>query len=180
MEKRGGKQSARHEGGPVAFEERKREAVGPGEPSSRATEGTEIWFDGNMERGQINDFVIAWKDEGTVHHHLLRDGGSCWLGEGEGPRIKWSSSVGCMGRLEAARGLLSLTTERPALVRGLEEAEGVGSSSAPTTFHIQQLSFMILGTEFSCYRVCFPPDRGFSTGYRLLGWVRVVQYSWQT
>ena len=117
-----------------------------------------------MERGQINDFVIAWMDEGTVHHHLLRDGGSCWLGEGEGPRIKWSSSVGCMGRLEAARGLLSFTTERPALVRGLEEAKGVGSSSAPTTFHIQRLSFTILGTEFSCYKVCFPPDRVFFYG----------------
>ena len=81
-----------------------------------------------MERGQVNDFVIIWKEKGAVQHYLLR------LGEGEGEGIEWSSSLGWMGSLEATRGLLSLTTERLALVRGLEEAEGVGSPSGPTIF----------------------------------------------
>ena len=154
----GGKGFARHEERLEDPAERKGDVAGSGVVSPRAVEGAEIWFDDAMERGQVNDFVLVWKDEGRVHHHLLRDGSSCWLGEGEGPRIARSTSVGCMGRLEATRGLLSLTTERPALVRGLEEAEGVGSSSAPTTFRIQRSSFMILGTEFYCHRVCFSPD----------------------
>ena len=120
---------------------------------------------GLLERGRINDFVIECGVEGRAQHHLLRDGSSCWLGEGDGPKIKWTGSgTWCFGRLKAEGGLLSLTTERPALVRGLEEAEGVGPSSGPTTFQIHQASFSILGATFKCHRVCFSPDRGFFYG----------------
>ena len=155
--------SERSVGGQMAAEERKGDDGGPGTPSTRAEEGAEIWVNGQLlEQGRINDFIIVLNVGGKVHHHLLRDGSSCWLGEGEGPKIKWSGSgAWCFGRLKAESGFLSLATERPALVRGLEEAEGVGSSSAPTTFQIQQTSFRILGAEFSCHRVCFSPNRFF-------------------
>ena len=144
---------------------KKGDAGGPGTSGPGAEEGAELGLDGQLERGRINDFVIACGVGGRVHHHLLRDGSSCWLGEGEGPKIKWrGSGAWRFGRLKAESGLLSLTTERPALVRGLEEAEGVGSSSGPTTFQIQQTCFRILGAEFSCYRVCFSPDRVFFYG----------------
>ena len=148
----------------MAEEERKGDDGGPGTPSMRAEEGAEIWVNGQMEQGRINDFIIALNEGGRVHHHLLRDGSSCWLGEGVGPKIKWRGSGSrCFGRLKAESGLLSLTTERPALVRGLE-AEGEGSSSEPTTFQIQQTSFRILGATFTCHRVCFSPDRVFFYG----------------
>ena len=133
--------------------------TGPGDEMA-----AELGLGGLLERGRINDFVIACGVEGRVRHHLLRDGSSCWLGEGEGPKIKWmGSGTWCFGRLKAEGGLLSLTTERAALVRGLEAA-GECSSSEPTTFQIQQTSFSILGATFTCHRVCFPPDRVFFYG----------------
>ena len=145
--------------------EQKRNTAALGEiTAGPPAEGVEIWFDGAMERGHVNDFVVVWKDRGAVHHYLLRDGDTCWLGESKEGGIVWSGSFGWEGSLVAADGLLSLKTDRPALVRGLEEAEGVGSSSAPATFHIRSSSFMVLGTEFYCNRVCFSSDRGFFYG----------------
>ena len=157
--------SERPAGDQMVAEEKKGEARGSGTPVANAEVNTELGLDGLLERGRINDFVIACGVGGRVHHHLLRDGNSCWLGEGEGPKIKWSGSGNwCFGRLKAESGLLSLTTERPALVKGLEEAAGVGPSTGPTTFYIRQTGFRILGAVFSCYRVCFSPTGGFLYG----------------
>ena len=119
--------SERPGGEQVVAEERKGDAGGSGASSLTAEEGTEIWFDGQMEWGRINDFVIAWGDEGKVHHHLLRDGSSCWLGAGEGPTIKWSTSGAWrLGSLEAARGLRPLSDDRAAC---LDQRAGGGRGS---------------------------------------------------
>ena len=102
---------------------------------------------------------MVWSERGKVQNYLLRDGSSCRIGEGTGEGFTWSSSIGWSGRLEATQGLLSLSTERPVLVRGL--GEGEGPSSGPTVFHIQCKSFCVMGTKFYCKIACFPPDMVF-------------------
>ena len=63
----------------------------------------------------------------------------------------------------------SLLTERPALVQGLVEDEGEGSSSGITVFRIQSRSYSVLCKKFSCQRVCYSPARVFFTECRVLG-----------
>ena len=151
--------SERPAGKQLVADEKRGDETGPGDETA-----AELGLGGLLERGRINDFVIECGVEGRAQYHLLRDGSSCWLGEGDGPKIKWmGSGTWCFGRLKAEGGLLSLTTERAALVRGLEAA-GESSSAEPTTFQIQQDSFSILGATFTCHRVCFSPDRGFFYG----------------
>ena len=41
-----------------------------------------------MEKGQVDDFVIAWSDRGMVENFLLRNGQSCWMGADSGEGIK--------------------------------------------------------------------------------------------
>ena len=122
----------------------------------------EIWFKGTMERGQVDDFVIAWSDRGVVENFLLRNGQSCWMGAEPGEGISWSSSLGWRGRLEATQGSISLSTERPSFVRGL--GDGEGPSSGPTVFRIQSNRFTIMATVFFCNRICFSPVEGFFYG----------------
>ena len=156
--------SERTTGVTMGVEERKGDAGSSKTTGSGGEGGEELGLGGLLERGEIDDFVITCDGGGRVHHHLLRDGSSCWLGEGEGPKIKWSGSGNwCFGRLKAEGGLLSLTTDRAALVSGLV-AEGECSSSEPTTFQIQQARFRILGATFTCHRVCFSPNRVFFYG----------------
>ena len=76
-----------------------------------------------MERGQVDDFVIAWSDRGEVENYLLRNGQTCWMGAESEEGITWSNSLGWRGRLEASQGSLSLSTERPSMVRGLGDGE---------------------------------------------------------
>ena len=125
--------------------------------------GVDICFDGvSVERGQVGDFVMVWKDRGEIKHYLLRDGSSCRMGGGNVVGFSWSSSLGWSGRLKVAEGLLSLTTNRPGLV--LDLGTGEGSSSGPTVFRMQTGSFRVMGTAFYCTRVCFSPSEGFLWG----------------
>ena len=56
--------------------------------------GVEIWFKGIMERGQVDDFVIAWADRGEVENFLLRNGQTCWMGaESGGNHLEQLSGV---------------------------------------------------------------------------------------
>ena len=115
-----------------------------------------------MERGQVDDFVIAWSDRGEVENYLLRNGQTCWMGAESEEGITWSNSLGWRGRLEASQGSLSLSTERPSMVRGL--GDGEGPSSGPTVFRIQGNRFTIMATVFFCNRICFSPVEGFFYG----------------
>ena len=124
--------------------------------------GAEITFRGNMERGQVDDFVIAWSDQGVVENFLLKNVQACWMGAESGEGITWSNSLGWRGRLEATHGFLSLSTERPAFVRGL--GDGEGRSSGHTVFRIQSNRFTIMAKVFFCNRVRFSPAEGFFYG----------------
>ena len=124
--------------------------------------GVEITFRGITEKGHVDDFVIAWSDRGMVENFLLRNGQSCWMGAESGEGITWSNSLGWRGRLAATQGFLSLSTERPAVVRGLGTGEGL--STGYTVFQIQGNRFTIMTKVFYCSRICFSHDVGFLYG----------------
>ena len=55
---------------------RERETTGAAEEGKmEPSAGAEIWFNDVMEKGQVDDFVIAWSDRGLVKNYSLRDGG---------------------------------------------------------------------------------------------------------
>ena len=89
------------------------------------------------------------------------------MGAESGEGITWSNSLGWRGRLEATRGFLSLSTERPAFVRGLGNGEGL--SKGYTVFHIQGNRFTIMTKVFYWSRICFSHDVGFFMVNRTVG-----------